>query len=903
MMRGTGTPDSFIWDSTSPEVTDLQISIDYESLYVNGWIGFMGSARVDDSLSGIDTSTCQYTINGTDWLAGSYLRRTWRCMFTVPGRALSDQQELQIQVRVTDQVGNTGYSEILERTADAALPTAGVEIDGDFQGPNSPVPFIKGWAEDTVSDVSNVMITIRRDSDNRYFAGRMWGMEIWSWMPRMHSVNGTTAWSKLAGLPDWENGVRYTVRPYAWDQVHAMMGSGSSDSFTWDSQAPADPDTFESSHTVDAFSNLMTITVDFSGAHDYGLSGVAGYYYNFANQSETPDITTATYLAHDPDDNHQVVSDELGEGEWWFNLRTIDNVGNITSTVNLGPFFIDLTDPEFDSELLVSGDIFYEGDLIPTETAISMNDEQGIDYLEVHGPSLGFYWEQIPAGGVTTWALGLNEIFAVVYPGLTRFDTSVLNEGDHEVTYTLVDLASNSVSTTVTYTLLNVPPQVQLEQDQTIDEGQAAIFTGRFADPSFISADDGGNLGDPDDANWLVEIDYGLGNGFESLGEVPQPGEIVVPDQVYPEAGDYTATLRVTENSFCEILPPMFDLVSVQHVTDELEVFETPRKRTCGEGEVGQASVMVTVLDVVPTVVVSASPAEEVILPDTITLTALVEGGNTPYQSTQWSGDCTGEDVEFILPAMAGEYTCAYTVVDYDGDMATDEITVTIVQDIISWDPDKTSDAVYTEETGAERTLLPTDPLNPGLASNLVAYQLRLTYTGNTPVTATTVVDNPDSALLYVAGTSYLGGVLIADPTLSTDGTMTWNLSGLTVQPDDVLILNYQMQVAAGTAPGVYCNLVTTTDQETASSCVLVGAVGGASVVVGRPDETATPDDEDEPAAEEEIAEGEVLGATTQSVVLGALASVGNDLPTVLALLLGLMSLYLGIAMRKKKEV
>lgn len=83
----------------------------------------------------------------------------------------------------------------------------------------------------------------------------------------------------------------------------------------------------------------------------------------------------------------------------------------------------------------------------------------------------------------------------------------------------------------------------------------------------------------------------------------------------------------------------------------------------------------------VPTVDIIANPAVSVQLP--ITLTAQISGGNSPVTITEWFGgnfaNCSGASENVVTPSTVGSYTCSVRVTDIDGDIATDTITVQVV--------------------------------------------------------------------------------------------------------------------------------------------------------------------------------------------------------------------------------
>jgi hypothetical protein len=104
---------------------------------------------------------------------------------------------------------------------------------------------------------------------------------------------------------------------------------------------PADPTVSSTTHTVGTWSSNSSVVIDVSGATDT-VSRVDGFEVAW-NQSVawTPMHTKAheegwaggTFVA-------------TSDGDWYFHLATVDNAGNWTGTVHLGPFKIDTTPPE-----------------------------------------------------------------------------------------------------------------------------------------------------------------------------------------------------------------------------------------------------------------------------------------------------------------------------------------------------------------------------------------------------------------------------------------------------------------------------------------------------------------------------------------------------------------------------
>ena len=327
----------------------------------------------------------------------------------------------------------------------------------------------------------------------------------------------------------------------------------------------------------------------------------------------------------------------------------------------------------------------------------------------------------------------LNELFNYVFGEAITFadhnlpiDTSLFQEGIYTFNYYVTDMAGNrsdcdaelegDQNCQFSITITNVAPIVTLDASQTINEGESAKFTGSFTDPSSVSLiqylkdlgyfdkeetlpeanmtvmgtaidSDSSNpfgLSDEqmnqlfyslefgDDSPWSSWIDYGAGDGEQFLGYFQTPGSITIPDKLYTTSGDYTATLRVCEARNLSENIPLIKVIEEPSEEDELVT-----TNFFSENECSSASVLITVKNLAPTVLITASPSTSTTLPTTITLTANATGGNAPYASAQWSGACSGTGNTYTLTS-AGTYTCTYTVVDADGDSASNSITVQI---------------------------------------------------------------------------------------------------------------------------------------------------------------------------------------------------------------------------------
>ena len=122
--------------------------------------------------------------------------------------------------------------------------------------------------------------------------------------------------------------------------------------FVVDSTAPEGLLSSSSSHVVSTWSNNNTVEVNWSGASDV-TSGINGYYTEWNNSaSELTGTLTKEYEASVASETSQVLDDGTSH---YFHVAVVDKVGNWSTAVHLGPFWIDVTPPSTLSASPASG--------------------------------------------------------------------------------------------------------------------------------------------------------------------------------------------------------------------------------------------------------------------------------------------------------------------------------------------------------------------------------------------------------------------------------------------------------------------------------------------------------------------------------------------------------------------
>lgn len=227
---------TFTKDTVAPSVTNVQAVVQGSGTdfypYIDGTVTTRVRADVSDAASGLDTTTCEYTLNnGTNWYAGSY--NAGRCRASIPA-TLTDGDVFTINVRVSDLVGNTGEGSAVVYTVDSEGPhTDSMAISPDPDGTyTSANPTITGTLSDTVSPITSCEYRYRVTGSG---SG---GWTTWAsgtWTPSGDPRTGTCTGS-ISGLSD---GVSYDFSTRAIDTLGHNGGGGENNiTRTVDATAP-----------------------------------------------------------------------------------------------------------------------------------------------------------------------------------------------------------------------------------------------------------------------------------------------------------------------------------------------------------------------------------------------------------------------------------------------------------------------------------------------------------------------------------------------------------------------------------------------------------------------------------------------------------------------------------------
>lgn len=337
----------FIWDTNDPTVNNVIVSVDYNP-YVDG-NGFDIKAEVSDSLSGINGSTCEYTIDGVNWSPANYNALNQECY--VNGVTAADGQSLTINFRVNDSAGNLGTGSAIARTSDAASPDVTlldvVPTSGAYTSAN---PQLVGTITDTVSSV------VSCEYDYRENGG------AWNGWQAGNLVAGTCT----ANLSSLNNGSTYDFRMRGTDEVGHIGGETTVVTRIVDNTPPV-----INPPLSDVVTNSVTTGIDATTSD--ADSDIASWTWTVESQ---PVGSVAVFSDPNAEDTNITVDTD---GEYILRLTVVDNVGN--SVYDEMTLILDRVDPTVgQANVIVDYDPYVRGDFTGFDAWANVSDDRsGVD--------------------------------------------------------------------------------------------------------------------------------------------------------------------------------------------------------------------------------------------------------------------------------------------------------------------------------------------------------------------------------------------------------------------------------------------------------------------------------------------------------------------------------------------
>lgn len=192
----------------------------------------------------------------------------------------------------------------------------------------------------------------------------------------------------------------YTWKARAFDG--ASYSTWTSRTFRIDGTSPVKPEFLISrSHGISFPTPKRMITMAWRSSTDAG-SGLDGYSWTVNNSQTVPADTTKDSAST------SVTTSSLGDGTWWFHVRSLDNAGNASADVARGPYVINgqaVELPEIPAPLSIdeactpaSGEYDPTHCVAPPDPAFPSSPEGLDDYRNLYGYN-GPYYSPLVSGG------------------------------------------------------------------------------------------------------------------------------------------------------------------------------------------------------------------------------------------------------------------------------------------------------------------------------------------------------------------------------------------------------------------------------------------------------------------------------------------------------------------------
>ncbi len=239
----------------------------------------------------------------------------------ITGSSFSDGTDHYLHVRTLDNAGNVSSTlHVGPFYIDTSEPYGTVTINSGASSTASLNVNLSLWAGDAGSGVSQMQFS--NDSVN------------WS-APETYAVSKN--WTLASG-----EGTKTVYARFSDNAGNWIAGNYPHDTILFeipDTTPPTAPTFNSSDPSVNTWTNDNTVTVSWNAGTD-SKSGVAGYSWIFdTNPAANPDNTVETAAT-------QVTGSPLSDGSaHYFHVRTVDNAGNASSTLHVGPFQIDTSPP------------------------------------------------------------------------------------------------------------------------------------------------------------------------------------------------------------------------------------------------------------------------------------------------------------------------------------------------------------------------------------------------------------------------------------------------------------------------------------------------------------------------------------------------------------------------------
>ncbi|KKU82614.1 MAG: Peptidase M23, partial [Candidatus Amesbacteria bacterium GW2011_GWC2_47_8] len=363
----------------APTVGAVTLATDYDP-YVRG-NSFTIRANVSDSAPGLDTTSCEYTIDGINWNPASYVVSPSRCRAS--SLSASDGANLTLNLRVKDLAGNIATGVAISRISDRAIPVAsGISISPDVSGYTSGTPTVTATITDSVSPITACE-----------YRTRITGSGAAGWSAWASATWFGTCSASPTGLTD---NTSYDFQIRGDDSTNHTSSStvtaGNRISRTVDASVPSAPGT---PITIPNPTLSSSQTWNWPAASD-SLSDILGYQYRVTGDS----VEGPTFLG-----NTLSYITTFGQGIYNFFVSAKDNVGNIGPESN-STLTVDQTNPTVSAD---NSSLSWYASSPAITLSVSDSGESGLSFAR-------YNWNT-PADATTGTTFDNNDTLTIPSPG------------------------------------------------------------------------------------------------------------------------------------------------------------------------------------------------------------------------------------------------------------------------------------------------------------------------------------------------------------------------------------------------------------------------------------------------------------------------------------------------------
>jgi len=392
---------------------------------------------------------------------------------------------------------------------------------------------ISGTAEDNISGVKVVYISIQNLDTAQY-----WNGTAWTQSERWLKANGTTSWRYNTSNVDWIDG-NYTIKSRAVDNATIWEDPPFELSITIDSTGPVS--SIEDPPPGSLLQQIETIR----GTAIDSLSTIGAVYITILRVSDSmywngdgwqPDQEWI-YVSNEESWTYDCTDVEWVDGEYLIGSRSVDSLGNMELSPNMNSVVVDSSPPLSTISFPSDGIVISAVDEIRGETSDNLS---GIDYVEISIERVvdRHYWNS------TSWTM--DEVWIVANGTVSwRYNTSSIQwiDGEYIIQSRAVDNATNTQSNihSVQITIDRTAPVVNILypiEGEKFRRGREYSILWRATDPHILNSSVNISYSTDGGSTWVL-IAINEENDGSFLWRTPYiDGDVIIRIEVRDAAGN-----------------------------------------------------------------------------------------------------------------------------------------------------------------------------------------------------------------------------------------------------------------------------------------------------------------------------------------------------------------------------